>query len=230
MYYFRLDWTYVLCIIGMLLSLAASAAVNRTFSKYNRVKNRIGLTGAQAAQRVLKAGGITDVKIEHISGKLTDNYDPRSKTLRLSDSTYASSSVAAVCVAAHECGHAVQHKEQYRPLVLRSTLVPASNFGSRLFWPLFIIGLILSFEPLMLIGVILFCLAVIFQLITLPVEFNASSRALKILRSTGMLDEQELKGGRRVLQAAAMTYVAGLASSILQLLRLLLLSNRRSRR
>ncbi len=230
MYYFRLDWTYVLCIIGMLLSLAASAAVNRTFSKYNRVKNRIGLTGAQAAQRVLKAGGITDVKIEHISGKLTDNYDPRSKTLRLSDSTYASSSVAAVCVAAHECGHAVQHKEQYRPLVLRSTLVPVSNFGSRLFWPLFIIGLILSFEPLMLIGVILFCLAVIFQLITLPVEFNASSRALRILRSTDLLDEQELKGGRRVLQADAMTYVAGLASSILQLLRLLLLSNRRSRR
>ncbi len=228
--YFRLDWTYVLCIIGMLLSLAASAGVNRTFSKYNRVRSKIGLTGAQAAQKVLLSAGISDVKIEHISGKLTDNYDPRSRTLRLSDSTYASNSVAAVCVASHECGHAVQHQVGYGPLVLRSTLVPVSNFGSTLFWPLFILGLILSFEPLMLIGVALFCLAVLFQLITLPVEFNASSRALKILRTTNMLDEQELKGARSVLTAAALTYVASLAASILQLLRLLLLSNRRSRR
>ncbi len=228
--YYGFDWTYLLIIVGFLLTLGASGLVNSTFSRYNKVKSACGLSGAQAAQRVLQSQGILDVKIEHISGKLTDHYDPRSKTLRLSDSTYHSKSVAAVCVAAHECGHAVQHKVHYGPLVLRSTLVPAANFGSTLAWPLFFIGLIFSFHFLTTLGIVFFSLAVLFQLVTLPVEINASSRALQILESTGLLGREELKDGRRVLTAAALTYVASLASSILQLIRLIALSGGRRRR
>ena len=187
------------------------------------------MTGREAAERLLRGAGIYDVRVEYVSGNLTDHYDPRSKTLRLSDSTYGSSSVAAVCVAAHECGHAVQDQLQYGPLVLRSTLVPAANFGSTLAWPVFIAGLIFSMRPLVTVGIVLFCLAVLFQLVTLPVEFNASSRAMKILRDTGMLSQEELAGGKKVLSAAAMTYVAALASSLLQLLRLILLARRNDR-
>lgn len=223
------DWTYLLVIAGLLLSMVASANVKGTFNKYSRVRSMSGLTGAMAAQKVLQLSGIYDVRIEHVSGNLTDHYDPRTKTLRLSDSTYGSNSVAAVCVAAHECGHAVQHQKGYGPLVLRSTLVPAANFGSTLAWPIFLAGLILSIRPLLTAGIILFSLAVIFQLVTLPVEFNASSRALKILEGGHILGDSELAAGKKVLGAAALTYVASLAASVLQLLRLIILAGGRGR-
>ncbi len=228
-YRYMFDWTYLLVIAGLILSLAASANVKSTFAKYAGVRCMAGLTGAMAAERVLHSAGIYDVSIQRISGELTDHYDPRTKTLRLSDSTYGSNSVAAVCVAAHECGHAIQHQKNYGPLVLRSTLVPAANFGSTLAWPVFLLGLILSMRPLLTVGIVLFCLAVLFQLVTLPVEFNASSRALRVLESSHLLGDQELAGGRRVLRAAAMTYVASLAASVLQLLRLIILAGGRRR-
>ncbi len=224
-----MDPTIILALIGLVLTMIASAKVNSTFAKFNKVGAACGMTGAMAAQRVLQMAGIFDVKVEHISGSLTDHYDPRSKVLRLSDSTYSSSSIAAICVAAHECGHAVQHKESYGPLVLRSTLVPAANIGSQVSWPIFVLGLVLSFRPLLLIGIICFCAAVLFQLVTLPVEFDASARALRILGDSNILTEGEMKGGRKVLTAAAMTYVAALASSLLQLLRLILIARRNSR-
>ncbi len=226
--YYRFDWTYLLIIVGFLLTLAASGLVRSTYAKYNKVRNMCGLTGAQAAQEVLRSAGISDVRIERISGNLTDHYDPRSKTLCLSESTYGSNSVAAVCVSAHECGHAVQDQVNYAPLSLRSFLVPAANFGSALSWPLFFIGLIFSIHFLTTIGIVFFSLAVLFQLVTLPVEFNASERALSILKDTHMLGDQELGMGRKVLRAAALTYVASLASSILQLLRLIILAGGRS--
>lgn len=223
------DWTYLLVIAGLILSMIASSNVKSTFAKYSKVRSMCGMTGAMAAQRVLQIAGINDVRIERISGELTDHYDPRTKTLRLSDSTYGSNSVAAVCVAAHECGHAIQHQVHYGPLVLRSTLVPAANFGSTLSWPIFILGLVMSMRPLVTLGIILFSLAVIFQLVTLPVEFNASARALKVLESGHILGDTELSGGRKVLGAAALTYVASLAASILQLLRLIILAGGRKR-
>lgn len=221
------DPTMLLALLGLGLTILASAGVNATFGKYSRVRSMANLTGAQAAERVLHMAGIYDVSIGHVGGKLTDHYDPRTKTLNLSDSTYASNSVAAVCVAAHECGHAIQDQKQYGPLVLRSTLVPAANFGSQLSWPIFLAGILFSMRPLMLAGIILFSLAVLFQLVTLPVEFNASSRALKILSDSGTLGQQEMSGARKVLTAAALTYVAALASSLLQLLRLIILARGR---
>lgn len=227
--YRYIDWTYLLVIAGLILSMMASAHVKSTFNKYSRVRSMCGMTGAMAARKVLELSGIYDVKIEHISGNLTDHYDPRTKTLRLSDSTYSSNSVAAVCVAAHECGHAVQHQKSYGPLVLRSTLVPAANFGSTLAWPVFVAGLIFSMKPLLTAGIVLFSLAVLFQLVTLPVEFNASTRALKILENGHVLGDTELAAGKKVLTAAALTYVASLASSILQLLRLIILAGGRDR-
>lgn len=223
------DPTMILALLGLVLTMIASAGVNSTFAKYNKVRCMRGMTGAEAAQQVLHAAGIFDVQIRHVRGNLTDHYDPRNKTLNLSDSTFSSNSVAAVCVAAHECGHAVQDQKKYGPLVLRSTLVPLANFGSQLSWPVFIAGLIFSLQPLVMAGIILFSLAVLFQLVTLPVEFNASSRALRILEDTGMLGSQEMTGAKKVLRAAAMTYVAALASSLLQLLRLILLSRRNDR-
>lgn len=223
------DPTMILALLGLILTMIASAGVNSTFAKYNKVRCMRGMTGAEAAQQVLHAAGIFDVQIRHVRGNLTDHYDPRNKTLNLSDSTFSSNSVAAVCVAAHECGHAVQDQKKYGPLVLRSTLVPLANFGSQLSWPVFIAGLIFSLQPLVMAGIILFSLAVLFQLVTLPVEFNASSRALRILEDTGMLGSQEMTGAKKVLRAAAMTYVAALASSLLQLLRLILLSRRDDR-
>ncbi|MFR8548306.1 MAG: zinc metallopeptidase [Lachnospiraceae bacterium] len=226
-YRYMFDWTYLLVIAGLILSMVASARVKGTFAKYSRMRSMCGLTGAQAAQKVLELSGIYDVRIEHVSGHLTDHYDPRSKVLRLSDSTYGSNSVAAVCVAAHECGHAVQHQKSYGPLVLRSTLVPAANFGSTLAWPVFFAGLIFSMKPLLTAGIILFSLAVIFQLVTLPVEFNASSRALRILEDGHVLGSTELVAGKKVLGAAALTYVASLAASVLQLLRLVILARGR---
>lgn len=223
------DPTYLLAVLGLVLTMIASAQVKSTFQKYAKVRTSSGLTGAMAAERVLHSCGIYNVAIERVSGSLTDHYDPRSKTLCLSDSTYGSASVAAVCVAAHECGHAVQDQEQYGPLVLRSTLVPAANLGSQLSWPIFLAGLFFSIQPLLTAGIILFLLAVVFQLVTLPVEFNASSRALKILEQERILPQEELQGGRKVLRAAAMTYVASVASSLLQLLRLIILARGKNR-
>lgn len=223
-YYF--DPTYILVIIGAVICLAASAKVKSTFNKYNRVRSMSGMTGAQAAERILNSAGIYDVSIQHISGNLTDHYDPRNKVLSLSDSTYGSASVAAVGVAAHECGHAIQHQTGYAPLNIRSAIVPVANFGSTIAWPLIIIGLFFNSNTgsfFINLGIICFSLAVLFQLITLPVEFNASNRAVKILESTGILGQEELKGTRKVLGAAALTYVAGAASAILQLLRLIIL-------
>ena len=190
-----------------------------------------GMTGAQAAEHILHTAGIYDVSVQHISGNLTDHYDPRNKVLRLSDSTYGSSSVAAVGVAAHECGHAIQHQKDYAPLSIRSAIVPLANFGSFLAWPLIVIGLFITSSTgslLINIGILCFSLAVLFQLVTLPVEFNASSRAVRILGETGILAQEELKGTKKVLKAAALTYVAGAAASILQLLRLVLLAGRRN--
>ena len=225
-FYYYFDPTYILVIIGAVICLLASARVKSTFRKYNRVRSMSGMTGAQAAERILQAAGIYDVSVQHISGELTDHYDPRNKVLRLSDSTYASPSVAAVGVAAHECGHAIQHQKSYSPLSIRSAIVPVANFGSAIAWPLIIIGMFITSNTgtlLINIGILCFSLAVLFQLVTLPVEFNASSRAIRILGDTGILDSQELKSTRKVLGAAALTYVAGAAAEILQLLRLLLL-------
>lgn len=226
------DSTYMLVIVGALICLAASAKMNSTFSKYSRVRSASGMTGAQAALRILSISGVHDVRVEHTSGNLSDHYDPRTKVLRLSDSTYASASVAAIGVAAHECGHAVQHAKGYAPLSIRSALVPAANIGSTLAWPLILIGLFFNTSTsalLLNIGIIAFSLAVLFQLVTLPVEFNASSRALGILGDSGMLGTEELGMAKNVLFAAALTYVAGAASSILQLLRIILLTNGRRR-
>lgn len=222
-----LDPTMIFSLVGLVLSLMASGAVRSSFAKYSAVQAMCGLTGAAVADRLLRSAGISDVRIEHISGNLNDHYDPRSKVLRLSDSVYGSTSVAALGVAAHECGHAIQHQVHYGPLVLRSTLVPLANLGSTLAWPVFFIGLIASVPFLTTAGIILFGLAVLFQLVTLPVEFNASKRALSQLDSMGILGQTESQGARKVLKAAAMTYVASLAASILQLLRLLILSRGR---
>ena len=227
--YYGFDWTYILLIIGMLLSLAASARLKSTFSYYRRIRGASGLTGAETAKRILQAAGITDVHVRAISGSLTDHYDPRTKRLALSQDVYGRTSVAAVCVAAHECGHAIQHNINYAPLNIRSAIVPVANIGSSLSWPIFLLGLILSIPALTTVGIVLFSLAVLFQLVTLPVEFNASSRALKMLESTGILSREENKGAKKVLTAAALTYVAALASSILQLLRLIILSGGRRR-
>ena len=227
MYYF--DPTYILILIGVLLSMGASAKLNATYGRYSSVASRCGMTGAQAAQRILQSQGIYDVTVRHVSGRLTDHYDPRSKTVNLSDAVYGSTSIAAIGVAAHECGHAIQHNINYAPLNIRSAIVPVANIGSSLSWPIFLLGLILSIPALTTVGIVLFSLAVLFQLVTLPVEFNASSRALKMLESTGILSREENKGAKKVLTAAALTYVAALASSILQLLRLIILSGGRRR-
>ncbi|MDO5391716.1 MAG: zinc metallopeptidase [Eubacteriales bacterium] len=229
MYYYGFDPTYILLIIGMLLSLAASAKLKSTFAIYRRMESASGMTGAQAAQRILRNAGVYDVRIEPISGELTDHYDPRTKTVRLSEPIYNKTSLAAVGVAAHECGHAIQHATNYAPLNLRSAIVPIANLGSTLSWPLFLAGLIMSFRPLLTAGILLFTAAVLFQLVTLPVEINASSRALKLLNADGILAPQEVRGAKKVLTAAALTYVAALAGSILQLLRLLILAGGRDR-
>ena len=207
--------------------MAASAKLKSTFAKYRRVRNASGLTGEQAARRILQAAGITDVQVRAVSGSLTDHYDPRTKTVNLSQDIFGQSSLAAVGVAAHECGHAIQHAIHYAPLEIRSAIVPLANFGSTLSWPLFFLGLIMSIRPLITAGIILFSLAVLFQLVTLPVEINASSRALRMLETTGILGREENTGARKVLTAAALTYVAALASSILQLLRLIILAGGR---
>ena len=228
-YYYYYDPYYVLVLIGVVISLIASAKVKGTFQKYDRVQSRTGMTGAEAAKRLLQAQGIYDVSVQRISGSLTDHYDPRGKILRLSDSTYSSTSVAAIGVAAHECGHALQHEENYLPLSLRSALVPVANFGSRFSMLLIIAGVFFG-QVLIEAGILLFCAVVLFQVVTLPVEFNASRRALRLLGENGILYEEETGMTRKVLRAAALTYVASVLASVLQLLRLVLLYGGRSRR
>ena len=224
------DPTYLLVIVGVLLCMLASARVRTTYAKYERMRNHSGMTGRDAAERILRGAGIFDVRIERVSGHLTDHYDPRNKVLRLSDSTYSSASVAAVGVAAHECGHAIQHAVGYAPLNIRSALVPVANFGSTIAWPLIVLGLFISGNSsslLIQIGILAFSLSVLFQIVTLPVEFNASGRAIRILGESGMLYQDEISGTKRVLGAAALTYVASAASAILQLIRIILITGGR---
>ena len=228
--YYRMDPTYVLVLIGVVLSLLASARVKSTFAKYERIRNSAGLTGRDAAERILRGAGIYDVRIERVSGSLTDHYDPRNKVLRLSDSTYHSTSVSAVGVAAHECGHAIQHAVNYAPIRWRGALVPVANFGSTIAWPLIMIGLFITGDSsslLINLGIIAFSFAVLFHLVTLPVEFNASNRAIRILGSNGMMSKEEVGAVKKVLGAAALTYVASAATAILQLLRILILTGGR---
>lgn len=223
-YGYHLDSTYILIIIGMVLSLLASARLKSTFSKYSKVRSRTGMTGAQAAEQLLRSEGIYDVRVERIAGNLTDHYAPKEKVLRLSDSVYHQTSVAAIGVAAHECGHAMQHRDGYAPLKIRGSMVPVVNIGAQLSWPLIFIGILFSGAQILIqVGIILFSLTVLFQLVTLPVEFNASRRALASLEHHGILYSEEVPSTRKVLGAAALTYVAAAAASILQLLRLLLL-------
>lgn len=225
-YYF--DPTYFLVLIGAVLCIFAQMRISSTYNKYAKVPSRTGMTGAQAAQKILNLSGIYDVRIEHVRGNLTDHYDPSNKVLRLSDSVYGSASIAAIGVAAHECGHAVQHDQGYSPLKIRSALVPAANIGSKAGIPLIILGAFLGMNQVLIqIGIWVFALAVLFQIVTLPVEFNASGRALAMLGDYGMMERDEVSGCRKVLKAAALTYVAAAASAILQLLRLVLLFGRR---
>ena len=224
-YYF--DPTYVLVIIAFLLTLFASMGVKSTFSKYNDVRSSRGITAASAARQILDANGLQNIRIEHVSGDLTAHYSPNENVIRLSDSTYNSTSVAAIGVAAHECGHAVQHQVGYVPIKIRNGIVPIVNVCNMLSMPIFIIGLILGLGRLAMVGAILFGAVLVFQLVTLPTEINASRRAMKTLESMYLLEGDELTGARKTLTAAAMTYVAAVASTALQFLRLVLLANRR---
>ena len=225
--YFYYDWTMIWVIPGLLLGLYAQFKVKSTFARYSRVRTKSGLTAEAAARMLLSRGGSTNVTISRVNGSLTDHYDPSSKTLRLSDSVYGSDSVAAVGVAAHECGHALQEHDGYGLLKLRTALVPVVNIGSSLYLPIFMAGLLFSWEPLQMVGILCFGLTLLFSLVTLPVEINASKRALGMLE--GVLDAEELRGARAVLSAAALTYLASVISSALQLLRLILISRSRNR-
>jgi uncharacterized protein len=217
------DPLYLIIVMpALLLSIYAQIKVKSTYSKFSKMPTFRGVTGAQAAQEILRASGVSGVNIELTRGFLSDHYDPRTKVLRLSESVYAGNSIASVGVAAHEAGHALQHAQGYMPLKMRSTLVPISSLGSNLAWPLLMIGFIFTSQSLILAGILFFSLAVLFQIITLPVEFNASSRALIALPATGILSESEVKGARKVLSAAALTYVAAATAALLQLLYFLL--------
>ncbi|MBC2578975.1 zinc metallopeptidase [Clostridium sp. DJ247] len=224
MFYF--DSTFIILIPALIVSAWAQFKISSTFDKYSRYSSRNGYTGAQVARMLLDSNGLYDVPVELIPGKLTDHYDPRNKTMRLSEEVFYGTSVASIGVAAHETGHAIQHKQHYAPLVIRNAIVPAVNFGSSLSWIIFFVGILFSIKGLVSLGILLFSGVVIFQLVTLPVEFNASSRALKIIESKGVLYSDELKGARSVLSAAAMTYVAAALTAISQLVRLILLSRR----
>jgi Zn-dependent membrane protease YugP len=231
---FYMDYTIILLIPAMLLAIYAQQKVASTYRKYSAVKNRKGYTGADVARQLLLSSNIRDVSVEPIAGQLTDHYDPRTKVLKLSEGVYNSTSIAAVGIAAHETGHAIQHDVGYAPLGIRNAIVPAANIGSRLAMPLILIGLLLGSGAgtiglmMMNIGIILFSVAVFFQLVTLPVEFNASGRAIELLGEYHFLTDEELTPARKVLNAAALTYVAAAISAVLNLLRLILMSNRRS--
>lgn len=225
-----IDWTYFLFMVPcLILSIICNAKVKSNFSKYSKVYNSRRMTGAQAAQQVLTANGVTGVRIEPVKGNLTDHFDPRTNVIRLSESVYNAQTVSAVGVACHEAGHACQHAEGYVPNKIRSAVVPAANFGSKLSWIFLIVGLLLpaQFNFVVYIGIAMYSLSVIFTLITLPVEFNASSRALKTIQNTNMLNPEEYDGAKKVLSAAAMTYVAAAATSLMMLFRLLLIAGRR---
>ena len=224
---FYWDWTMILVIPGLLLGLWAQMRVSSAFRKYSAVYARSGMSAEDVARSMLNQAGCGNVSIRTVSGNLTDHYDPRNNTLRLSDGVYGSSSVAAIGIAAHECGHAMQQHEGYAPLVLRSTLVPVVNLGSNLYFPIFLLGLLFSWEPLIYVGIACFALTLVFSLVTLPVEFNASGRALRVLDQQGYLSSEEMDGARAVLNAAAMTYVAAAISSLLQLVRLLVIARNR---
>ena len=223
------DWTFLLLIAGAIISMIASLAMRSATAKYETVRASSGLTGAQAAQVILERAGVRGVQSRPIQGHLTDHYDPRTKVVNLAEESFNKTSLTGIGVAAHECGHAIQDAEGYAPLRIRSSLVPVVNIGTNFSLPLFFIGIILSFQPLLTIGIVLFSLAVLFQLVTLPVEIDASRRAMKLLSSTGLLREEETQGARKVLTAAAMTYVAALLTSVLQLLRLILIARGTSR-
>ena len=230
MLYYYYDWTYILVVIGAVICIAASARVKNVFARYSRIQSHSGLTGREAAEQILHRNGIYDVQVIHIGGNLTDHYNPGNKTLGLSDTVYNSTSVAAIGVAAHECGHAVQHARGYVPLVIRGSLVPVANIGSTAAWPLILIGLFMNGQTAIFfinLGILLFSAAVLFQIVTLPVEFNASGRAVKVLESSGMLYPDEVDSVKKVLGAAALTYVASAASMILQLLRLVIIGGRK---
>ena len=227
---FYYDWTILLVLPALFISIWAQIKVSSTYNKYSTVYTKGGLTGAQAARAILDKNGLSHVSIERVHGHLTDHYDPRTNVIRLSESVYNSTRTAAVGVAAHEAGHAVQYAKNYAPIKLRSAIIPVTRFGSMFAIPLFFIGLILASEPFMLFGILLYATVALFQLITLPVEFNASDRAIAALDSSGMLTQDELVGARRVLSAAAMTYVAALLTSLLTLLRLLVIVNGRNNR
>lgn len=234
--YYGFDWTYIVLVLPcVILSLWASSNVNSTFKKYSKQYSMRNITGAQAAQRVLSANGITNVRIEHISGNLTDHFDPASNVIRLSDNVFSSTSTAAIGVACHEAGHAVQYAQNYAPIRLRAAIIPVTNFGSRLAFPLIMIGLLLtSFGEmsylLIYLGIACFGFSLVFQVVTLPVEFNASNRALAAIEQAGLLTTDEQKGAQRTLRAAALTYVAATATALAQLLRLVMLYGNRGRR
>ncbi len=221
------DETYLILIPAMIFALFAQINVKSTFNKYSRKNNARGLTGAEIARQILDANGLYNVKIEHISGSLTDHFSPNENVVRLSDDVYGKSTIASAGVAAHEVGHAIQHSVGYAPIKIRNAIIPVTQIGSSISMPIFIIGIALSFKPLVTAGILLFSAVVFFQLITLPVEFNASRRALNTLESKNILEGDELKGSAKVLRAAAMTYLAGLFSSLASLIRLIAISNRR---
>ena len=228
-YYYGFDWTYVVLVLPcILLSLWASANVNSTFKRYSGQYSRRGLTGAQAAERVLRANGVTNVRIERVSGNLTDHFDPRSNVIRLSDNVYGNTSTAAIGVACHEAGHAVQYAQDYAPIRIRSAVIPATNLGSKLAMPLILLGLLIGLKGdlsyfLVYLGIGCFGLSLVFQLVTLPVEFAASRRAMTAIAQSELLTEEEQRGARKTLSAAALTYVAATAVALSQLLRLLIL-------
>lgn len=226
---FYYDWTMILILPGLLLGMWAQYKVNASFKKYEQLRSRSGYTAEDIARALLNRSGCSNVNIQQTQGTLTDHYDPRSNVLRLSTSVYGTSSVAAIGVAAHECGHAMQQHEGYGPLRLRSVLVPVVNLGSNLYFPIFMMGILFSWEPLMTVGILCFGLTLLFSLVTLPVEFNASSRAIRALSEGGYLDQEELRGAKAVLDAAALTYVASAISSLLQLIRLLIIARRNDR-
>ena len=229
MFYPMMDWTMIVLLPAILLAVWAQNKVKSTFEQYSRVRSRRGITGREAARAILTSYGLGSMPIKPIAGQLTDHYDPQSRSLSLSEPVYDSTSIAAIGVAAHEVGHAVQHATGYKPLALRNSIVPVVNLTNMASWPLFLMGLIVGNSRLMNIGILLFVGVVVFHLVTLPVELDASRRALKVLSSNGMMDSEEVTGARKVLGAAAMTYVAALVQSVLQLVRLLLLRNSRSR-
>lgn len=224
---FYWDWTMIFAIPGLLLGLWAQMRVSSAFKKYSAVHAHNGMSAEEVARSMLNRSGCGEVSVRTVSGNLTDHYDPRNNTLRLSDGVYGSTSVAAIGVAAHECGHAMQQHEGYAPLKLRSALVPVVNLGSNLYFPIFLLGLVFSWEPLLYVGIACFALTLVFALVTLPVEFNASGRALSVLEEQGYLSRNEMDGARAVLNAAALTYVAAAISSLLQLVRLLIIARDR---